>query len=39
MKSPILPVVQLLPIALELLRGIGEFFSLQRWRLKQWLER
>ena len=39
MKPPVLPVVRWLPVAMEVLRGIGEFFSLQRWRLKQWLER
>ena len=31
--------LQVIPVAIALLRGIGEFATLQRWRLKAWITR
>lgn len=39
MKQLAATVLQLASIALALLRGVGEFTSLQRWRLREWIAR
>jgi hypothetical protein len=33
------PLPQLAVVAFALLRGVGEFAALQRWRLQAWLAR
>jgi hypothetical protein len=39
MKQPAIVVFQIVSVAVALLRGVGEFTSLQRWRLKEWIAR
>lgn len=39
MRHPALAPMQLLAVAVALLRGLPEFASLQRWRLKAWIAR
>jgi hypothetical protein len=37
MKNLLLPFLQWTIVAAALLRGLGEFLSLQRWRIQAWL--
>jgi hypothetical protein len=39
MKKPQPPLLQWAIVAAALLRGLGEFLSLQRWRIQAWLAR
>jgi hypothetical protein len=39
MKQPAVAVFQFVSVAVALLQGVGEFATLQRWRLKEWITR
>lgn len=39
MKHPATAALHVAALAVALLRGVGEFASLQRWRLKEWMAR
>jgi hypothetical protein len=39
MKQPAIAVYQFVAVTVALLRGVGEFATLQRWRLKEWIAR
>ena len=39
MKQPAVAVFQFVSVAMALVRGVGEFTTLQRWRLKEWMAR
>lgn len=39
MKQPAIAIFQFVAITMALVRGVGEFTTLQRWRLKEWMAR
>ena len=39
MKQPAVTALQIAAVAVAMLRGLGEFATLQRWRFKEWIAR